>query len=60
MIIGLLEQFKDEIAYVNLVVDLKEIKSVYDNLSDKSDISEAEVKALDAKVSLVRDKIIAH
>jgi hypothetical protein len=60
MIIGLLEQFKDEIEYVNLVVDLKDIKSVYDNLSDKSDISEPEVAALTQKVSLVRSKIISH
>lgn len=60
MIVGLLEQFKDEIAYVNLVVDLHEIESVYDNLSDKSEISETEVASLNEKVSLVRSKIIAH
>jgi hypothetical protein len=60
MIIGLLEEFKDEIAYVNLVIDLHSIKSVYDNLSDKSDISEAEVAALAEKVSEVRDKIISY
>jgi hypothetical protein len=60
MIIGLLEEFKDEVAYVNLVIDLHSIKSVYDNLSDKSDISEAEVAALAEKVSEVRDKIISY
>lgn len=60
MIIGLLEEFKDEIAYVNLVVDLHSIKSVYDNLSDKSDISEAEAAALAEKVSELRAKIISH
>ena len=60
MIMGLLEQFKDEIAYVNLVIDLKEIQSIYDNLTDKADISESEVAALAEKVSLVRSKIIAH
>ena len=60
MIIGLLEQFKDEIAYVNLVVDLKGMKSVYDNLSNKSDISESEIASLNEKVSLVRSKIISH
>ena len=60
MIIELLEQFKDEIAYVNLVIDLKEIKSVYDNLADKSGISEAEITLLSEKVSLMRSKIIAH
>ena len=60
MIIGLLEQFKDEIAYVNLVVDLKEMKSVYDTLSNKSELNEAELSALNQKVSLVRSKIISH
>ena len=60
MIIGLLEQFKDEITYVNLVVDLKGVKSVYDNLSNKSDISESEIASLNQKVSLMRSKIISH
>ncbi|MBI3501941.1 MAG: hypothetical protein HY063_09110 [Bacteroidetes bacterium] len=60
MIIGLLEQFKEEIAYVNLVIDLKDIKNVYDHLSDKSDINESEMASLNQKVSLVRSKIISH
>ncbi len=60
MIIALLNQFKDEIAYVNLVVDLKGLKEVYDNLSDKSDISEKEAAVLAEKISLMRAKIISH
>lgn len=59
MIIGILEEFKDEIAYVNMVIDLHSIKSVYDNLSNKSDINESEVAVLAPKVSEVRAKIIA-
>ena len=60
MIIGLLEQFKDEIIYVNLVVDLRGIKSIYDTLSVKSEINETELAALTQKVSEVRAKIISH
>ncbi len=60
MIIGLLGQFKEEITYVNLVVDLQGVKSVYDNLADKSEISPTEMAALNEKVSLARSKIISH
>lgn len=60
MIIGLLGQFKEEITYVNLVVDLQSVKSIYDNLSVKSEISETEMASLNEKVSLVRSKIISH
>ena len=60
MIMGLLGQFKDEIAFVNLVVDLQGIQSVYDNLADKSDISQSEIASLNEKVSVLRSKIISH
>ena len=60
MIIGLLDQFKEETAYLNLIKDLDEIKSVYDNLSNKYDINEKELVTLTQKVSEVRVKIISH
>src|SRR5207244_2998334 len=43
MIIALLGQFKEEIAYVNLVVDLQGVKTIYDNLAVKSEISPTEM-----------------
>lgn len=60
MIIGILEEFKDEIAYVNMVIDLHSIKSVYDNLSNQSDINESEIAMLTEKVSEVRAKIASR
>ena len=60
MLIGLLEQFKDDQAFTSLVQDLSDIKSVYDGLSVKSDINETEVAALAQKVGEVRSKIVAH
>jgi hypothetical protein len=60
MIIGLLEQFKDDKSFAPIVADLKNIKSVYEGLSDKSTISETEVAALAQKVSEVRGKVISH
>lgn len=60
MIIGLLEEFKEEITYVNLVMDLHGIKSVYDNLSVKTDINEAEIQVLGQKVEEIRNKIVSR
>ena len=60
MIIGLLEEFKDEITYVNLVIDLHGIKSVYDNLSVKTDINETEMASLSQRVEEIRNKIISR
>lgn len=60
MIIGLLSQFKDDKNYSSLVQDLGSIKSVYDGLSDKSSISEAEMSVLAQKVSEIRDKVVTH
>jgi hypothetical protein len=60
MIIGLLEQFKDDKSIAAIMEDFKGIKSVYDNLSDKSSINETEMAALTKKVSEVRNKITAH
>lgn len=60
MIIGLLEQFKDDKSFVPVIEDFKRIKSVYEGLSDTSTISEIEVAALTKKVSEVRGKIISH
>jgi len=60
MLIGLLEQFKDDQAFASLVQDFSGVKSVYDGLSVKSDINETEVAALAQKVGEVRAKIISH
>lgn len=60
MIIGLLEQFKEDSNYSNIIADLNGIKSIYDGLSVKSDINETEVVALVQKVGEVRAKIISH
>ncbi len=60
MLIGLLEQFKDDQVFASLVQDLSGIKSVYDGLSVKSDINETEVAALAQKVGEARSKIVAH
>ncbi len=60
MIIGLLEQFKEDKSISSVIDDFKAIKSVYDNLSSKSDISEAEIATLAKKVSEVRGKIVGH
>ena len=60
MLIGLLEQFKDDQAFASLVQDLNGIKSVYDGLSVKSDINETEIAALAQKTGEIRAKIISH
>lgn len=60
MIIGLLEQFKDDKSFTPIIEDFKSIKSVYDGLADKSTLSEAEVATLAKKVGEVRGKIISH
>ena len=60
MIIGLLEQFKDDKSFNPIIEDFKSMKSVYDGLADKSTISEAEVTTLAQKVGAVRGKIISH
>lgn len=60
MVLNLLDEFRDEITYVNLIFDLSEIKLVYDNLAVKNDISEEEIGILMEKVSAVREKIIAR
>ena len=60
MIIGLLEQFKDDKSIVAIIEDFKSIKSVYDGLADRSSISETEMAALTQKVNEVRSKVVAH
>lgn len=60
MIIGLLEQFKDDKSIAVVVEDFKGIKSVYDGLANKSNINEADIPALAQKVGEVRGKIISH
>ncbi len=60
MIIGLLEQFKDDKSFTPLIQDFKSIKSIYDGLSAKSEINEAEIASLSQKVSEVRGKIVGH
>lgn len=60
MIIGLLEQFKDDKAFTPIIQDFTAIKSVYDGIADKSTISEAEVAALTKQVGEVRARIISH
>jgi len=60
MIIDLLSEFKDEIMYVNLVIDLQGIKSVYDNLSLKTDINETEMATLSQQVEEIRSKIVSR
>ena len=60
MIIGLLEQFKDDTNYSSLLADLSSIKSIYAGLSLPSDLTEAEMASLSQKVKEVREKIVAH
>lgn len=60
MIVGLLEQFKEDKSFPTIIQDLKDIKAVYDGFASKSAISETEVAALTEKVSEVRSKIISH
>ena len=60
MIIGLLDQFKDDKSIVPVVQDFKGIKSVYDGLSNKSEINEKEITSLAQKVTEARSKIVAH
>lgn len=60
MILNLLEQFKDDRSIASLAQDFKGIKSIYDELSIRSAMSETEVAALSQKVEEVRGKIVAH
>ena len=60
MILNLLAQFKDDKAFASLVQEFNSIKSVYDGLSVKTEISETEVAALSKKVDAVRSKIVAR
>lgn len=60
MIIGLLEQFKDDKSFAPIIEDFKGIKSIYDGIADKSSLSEKDVAALAQKVGEVRGKIISH
>jgi hypothetical protein len=60
MIIGLLEQFKDDKSIAAIVQDFKGIRAVYEGLSDKSTINEKEIAALTKKVGEVRGKVISH
>jgi len=60
MIINLLGQFKDDPAFASILQEFSNIKSVYDGLSVKSEISETEVAILSQKVEGVRNKIVAR
>jgi len=60
MIIGLLEQFKDDKSFTAIIQDMKGIKSVYDGFAAKSAINETEIGALSQKVGEVRGKVISH
>ena len=60
MIINLLEQFKDDKSFTPLIDDFKNIKAVYEGLSNKSEINAEEMAALSKKVSEVRNKTTAH
>ena len=60
MILNLLGQFKDDAAFTSLMQEFNGIKSVYDGLSVKTEINEAEVTTLTQKVEEVRNKIVAR
>jgi hypothetical protein len=60
MILNLLGQFKDDQAFASLLQEFSSIKSIYDGLSVKTEISETEVAALSQKVEEVRSKIVAR
>jgi len=60
MIISLLEQFKDDKSFTPIIQDFKSIKTVYDGLSEKSSINEAEIAGLAKIVGEVRSKVISH
>ncbi|MFH1004384.1 MAG: hypothetical protein V1781_02655 [Bacteroidota bacterium] len=58
MILGLLNEFKEESIYRNLIADMNSIKSIYDSLSNKSKINELEIVSLFKEIEKVRNKII--
>ena len=58
MVIGLLEQFNEDVFFASLVHDLKGIKSIYDGLAIKSEINKQEISALTKQVTAVRNKIV--
>lgn len=60
MIIGLLEQFNDDVFFVSFVQDLKSIKQVYDGLAVKSEMSKEEISTLTQQVNAVRNKIVTQ
>lgn len=60
MIIGLLEQFNEDVFFASLVQDLKGIKNIYDGLAIKSEINGQEITALTAQVKAVRNKIVSQ
>jgi hypothetical protein len=57
-IIDLLSQFKSEAFYANLITDLEGIRSFYDGLGSKTEITTAEVQALGKKVEELRSKMV--
>ena len=60
MIIGLLEQFKDDKAFISIIGGFKSIKAAYDGFPDNSSLSEAEIAILTHKIEGVRSNFIAH
>jgi len=57
-IMELLNEFKDDKDFTWLITDLTEIKTIYDNLSNKGEVNQAEVAVISSKIELLRNKII--
>lgn len=60
MIIGLLEQFKEDPSCVKLLADCNAIKAVYAGLQDPSTISQSEMSALTTAVGQARKRIVSE
>ncbi len=58
-LLDLLAEFKSDAYFGELITELQGIKSVYDNLEVKSEISQKEIQTVGKKTEELRNKIIA-
>lgn len=58
-LISLLGEFKSDAFFTGLISDLQGVKSVYDNLAVKGEVSQQEVRQIGEKISSLRNKYVA-
>lgn len=58
-LLNLLNEFKSDAFFAGMITDLQGVKSVYDNLSNKTEVNQQEVKAIGEKISGLRNKFVA-